>query len=329
MRKESKNPLLKIPETVINYSELVPGDFLLVRHDPLGIFKHICVVAESQCDGVNNRIHAAGLSKVTGLIVSPMFSHEELKKANSTVAVVRILDEKIRKNFLAILVNWVSWAVSYDFKRFNNLCNKLSEFYNTEFNPETKTCPNMNEMPVEKISHALSECAKLFRIEDAIKYAQRREVSPIRPKENLKDERGFSCSMSMIAALQAAYVMEKVTPVNDKWCSNRNVFFKPPPLEEALENRKASLEEYKDENEYKNVLINLIPEELRLPPKFTDCDLLMWSIYKGNSLKILGKFSAPDDHLFIHKNEMEEEILKAKKTGQEKKEEFRGKVFGK
>ena len=106
-------------------------------------------------------------------------------------------------------------------------------------------------------------------------------------------------------------------------------FLQPPPLEEALENRKASLEEYKDENEYKNVLINLIPEELRLPPKFTDCDLLMWSIYKGNSLKILGKFSAPDDHLFIHKNEIEEAILKAKKTGQEKKEEFRGKVFGK
>ncbi len=321
MRKES-NPLLKIPETVINYSELVPGDILFVRDERFSFFKHICVVAASQCDGVYNRIHTAGLGKVKGLIVSPMFSHEQLENASSTVVIVRIPDQKIRTNFLAILENWVSWDVSYDSQRVKQLSDKLTEFYETEFNSETKTCPDMNKMPVEKISHALSECARLFRIEDTIKYAQRREVSPVKPKENLKDERGFSCSMSMIAALQTAYVMENVTPVNNKWCSNRNALF-TKPLFEALKNQDASLEVYK------NVLINLIPEELRLPPNLTDCDLLIRSIFKGNSLKILGKFSAPGDHLLIHKNEIEEAILKAKKTGQEKKEEFRGKVFGK
>lgn len=322
MRVKSIRPLQENPDSEIHHGDLFPGDILFVRDEKRGIFKHICVVARTQCDGIYNRIHTAGLGNIKGLIVSAMFSHEQLKQANSSVSVVRILDEKIRTNFLKILENWATWAVSYDSKRLNTLCEKLSEFYGAEFNAETKTCPNMNEIPDEKISHALSECTKLFRIEDTVKYAQRREITPIKPKENVQDERGFSCTMPIIAALQATYVMEEVSPVNGKWCSNKHAFF-ANPLSEALKNHDISLEEYK------NNLVDLIPEELRLPVKMTDCDLLLRSILKGKSCKMYGRLSAPGDHLFSHRNEIEDETTRLGQLAQKKKDEFRRNVFGK
>lgn len=67
-------------EETIEHSELLPGDILFIRDQDSGYFKHICVVATSQCDGIYNRVHTAGLGPTKGLIISTLFSSEQLEK---------------------------------------------------------------------------------------------------------------------------------------------------------------------------------------------------------------------------------------------------------
>ena len=131
----------------------------------------------------------------------------------------------------------------------------------------------MYNMDPDLITDAINFNKSAFRIEDAIKYAARRDIAPSKPKEDHAEERGFHCMSVMMAALQAAYIIDDVPAISDKWCSNKHGLFANPVLE-------SSRFKGQSEDEFKSMLTQRIPEELRLNIKLCAPEIFIRSILR-------------------------------------------------
>lgn len=298
----------------IDFSKLEPGDLIFIKR-PTGFNAHICAIMPSKTNGIYNRFHA-----VFGkhLLVEPMVTIEQLAKAPCDAGqVFRIRDKEARKNFIAILEEWVKWGVPFDSKRHKALTDKTSELLQSEWAGYKQLWPVMHNMNPDLITDAINFNKSTFKIEDAIKYAARRNISPSKPKENHTEERGFHCMSVMMAALQAAYIVDDVPAISDKWCSNKHGLFSNPVVE-------SSRIKGQSEDEFKSMLIQRIPEELRLNIKLCAPEIFIHSIVDGQALEQLGKLIPPtDDELLADDKLQNEANIALIQEGMRKRDEFR------
>ncbi len=250
------------------------GDILLLKDNNFNYTRHAAIV--SHVDPVNNIfkiLHLTPYGDLTGFIEISLPGIEILEKKNRQFECFRMADQEKVEQAMKILTEWLSWAVPYDKKRFKDYEAYFNEVFSTSFDSEkelySKMDPGFFSQQLEKHQ---PEMEKLFakHYMDIVKFASRRETSPVRPTNPEEKATGFHCLPAIILAFQIAHVLDFVKPVSDKWLSNKyahsdtTLDSKHPTFESV----KSALKEDFDKEKF----LAAIPPALRVHAKLCSLD---------------------------------------------------------
>lgn len=266
----------------IKHSDLLPGDIFMLYNNEHQYFMHVGVVSSKKCGDVNYWLHAV-FKPSEHLHFTEPYTAERLAEYNWSVYAFRIADQTIRERMLQIMETWANYAVKFDHKRLNTAVARSRDVLGVEWDYSKKILPAMGCVTDETFANAVTVMKSEFDINHVIKYAVRRETSPVKPAANPADEHGFRCLMYLLTALQSAYVMDEVPAINDHWTSLHHTVF-VNPVTESLRRQQLT------EVEFKANLTHKIPEELRLPAGTCVPEVFYRSILNSTHLIPLGKY---------------------------------------
>lgn len=302
-------------QAIIGSDALIPGDIMILYKKDHHLFIHAYVVANSKSGNYNNIVHAA-IKPSDHVHIYPPYSAEFCEKMGWEQHAFRINDADIREKFLNILETWATYAIPFDYQRVETAVQKHRELLHSEWEFTKGIFPHMDHIDESVIENDVKEMRSLFDIDQAIKFAARREISPVKPVPESEKGRGFRCLRFVLSALQTAYIMDDVPAINDKWCSLRNNLFSNP-VTETLNQQQLSSDEFKAK------LTNKIPAELRLSTRYCVPEIFLRSVKHGSTITKLGVLDAPHEADLPEKSKSDELAIEFIKDGVRKKEELR------
>lgn len=250
-----------------------------------------------------------------------MLTPNRLSKLDFCYEVIRPNSVELIKKSLLIIKTWLNYQVPHDMTKVERaeklLSNCAKDYLQYEF--PIKITNNLDDYPESVRKTLFAAGMNLFknRFEknkfSLLKYAARREVSPIMPKTN-NPNHGLTCCSSIILPLQIACIQQYVQPLKDKWISDKKF---PLSLLDNYLSIKSSTQgkSYLDylyamhsentNNNYDTALslltkdleqINfaVIPPGLRLDAKFCPANIIHQSLCDDiDNFNALGKLSPP------------------------------------
>lgn len=215
-------------------TSLRSGDIILMEDHTHRFFKNIAVV--TQIDQQNEDCRVAlwkGTRYPYTLTEMPLPSGEAIREDNLALHVFRPKDQDLAQRTVTLLRKWCLWAVPFSKTQFrqaeeynNNVFGIDADFLNDQI-PNMFDCSLFNQK-MDKNCEFLNQKFKENYL-DVVKYAARRDISPVRPTvENEEKQPGFHFAQGILIAFQIACVQNFVKPQNTVWTSNKeSLSFKP------------------------------------------------------------------------------------------------------
>lgn len=210
--------------------DLQVGDILLYKNTKNNYFFHAAIVTEIDNDKRVYKItHWVGKAEPYTLAETRLTTAEALKERGMELECFRIKDAKHIPKVLAILRQWVTWAVPYDRQRYAKAEKAVSEFFNVHADQSHNVILSLSPEERQQLlknhleKHRL-EMERVFEENymDVVKYASRRDTSPVRPKDAGEYRIGFNCLQGILNVFQASYAAEHVQSITDRWLSNKH-----------------------------------------------------------------------------------------------------------
>lgn len=211
---------------MIEPKDLKIGDILLLKDKTWNFYRHVVVVSEiDQEQNIYKVIHWMGVREPFSITEATFPPKEVLIERNLELECYRLFDQQQAEKAVDILKQWLTWGVPYSQERFKKLETYINGFFSV-------TSDLMNHLPPQGCSEAslerLEPCRKemeaLFieNCRDIIKYAARRDISPVKPKQDKVRQNGFHCVQGILLAFQVSYVTAFVDSITDQWLSNKH-----------------------------------------------------------------------------------------------------------
>ncbi|NNM59285.1 MAG: hypothetical protein HKM04_05670 [Legionellales bacterium] len=212
---------------MIDPSYLKIGDILLLKDKSQHFFRHVVVVTQVDIEqNIYKIMHFRRLGEPSGLVEATLSSSELLNQRNLEYECYRLKDQEQAIKAIQILRQWFTWAVPFDTDRFKRAELSCNNFFAVSSNLMNHIPPQLSEENYpEKIKLHRQEMETLFNQHymDIIKYAARRDISPVRPKFANEKQTGFHCLQGILLAFQVSYAQDFVNSVTDKWLANKHV----------------------------------------------------------------------------------------------------------
>jgi hypothetical protein len=223
-RDEKSSPLY-------NAADMQAGDILLYKNLKTNYYFHAAIVTEiDNAKGVYKIAHWLGKAEPYTLSETRLTPAESLKARDMELECFRLKDGQHIVKTLAILRQWLTWAVPYDKRRYAKAEAAVSKFFNVHSDQYHGVIFSLS--PEERkrfeqgaIEQHRQEMERLFEVNymDVVKYAARRDISPVMPKEASEYQTGFNCLQGVLTVFQAACGEDYVQSVQDRWLSNKYV----------------------------------------------------------------------------------------------------------
>ncbi len=202
----------------IPVTSLKAGDILLMEDKMHRFFRNVAVV--TQVDQQTNDCKAAywrGTRYPYSLAETSLPSEKMMQERRLMFHVFRPKDQALAQRAATLLQKWCLWAVPFDKTRFEEAEKYHNHFFdmNADFlNWKMPVISNDDIYNENLIEHCLklNKAFKEYYL-DIVKYAARREISPVRPTaENEEKQTGFHCVQGILIAFQVACVEDFVKP---------------------------------------------------------------------------------------------------------------------
>lgn len=211
---------------MIEVHDLKIGDILLLKDKTHNFYRHVAVVTEiDNTQSIYKVIHWIGVREPFSVTEATLPPEELLNERNIELECFRLYDQQPAEKAVGILKQWLTWGVPYSKERFNKLESTMNNFFSVTSDLLNNLPPqNCKEKFPDKLEPNRKEMETLFiqNYRDIIKYAARRDISPIRPKEDKTSQKGFHCVQGILLAFQVSYVTDFVNSVTDKCLSNKH-----------------------------------------------------------------------------------------------------------
>lgn len=213
-------------QTNIEVTSLKPGDILIMEDKINHIFRHAAVVTQVDQNTKHCQVaHWRGAHYPHALTETSLPPDHIVQECNLAFHVFRLKDQNLAKRATALLQKWCLWAVPFDPKRLINAEKYSSVFFDAKVdlsNDWVPMIPNYSSpddtLPV--ICNNLNQEFKKHYL-DIVKYATRRDISPVRPQSKEEEQTGFFSMQGILIAFQVACVQDFVEPQNTEWFSNK------------------------------------------------------------------------------------------------------------
>lgn len=210
--------------------DLQVGDILLYKNTKNNYFFHAAIVTEIDNDKCVYKItHWVGKAEPYTLSETRLTTAEALKERGMELECFRLKDTMHIPKVVGILRQWLTWAVPYDKQRYAKAEKAVSEFFDVHSDQYHNVILSLSpEERQQLLSNALEkhrqEMEREFeeRYMDVIKYASRRDTSPVRPKDASEYRIGFNCLQGILNVFQASYAADHVQSITDRWLSNKH-----------------------------------------------------------------------------------------------------------
>lgn len=247
-------------------TSLRPGDIVIMENKTHRFLQNIAVVTQANRQEQDCRV---ALWRNTHypytLTETTLPSGEALREDNLVLHVFRLKDQDLAQRAVTLLKNWCLWAVPFDAVRFrqaeeynNNIFGVDADFLNDKI-PNMFNCP-LFHINMQKNCDFLHQKFRENYL-DIVKYAARREISPVRPTlEKEEKKTGFHFAQGILIAFQVASVQHFVKPENKTWLSNKEA----PSLKSIKKTLKSNFDE--------NAFLNSIPFAFQLWAKLASIE---------------------------------------------------------
>lgn len=254
----------------IKISSLLPGDILLMKDKNRNIFRHSAVVTRlSEDKNFCHVVHFRGTDYPYALTEMSLPPEQVLKARNLEFHVFRLKDSQQALKAASLLKKWAyEWAIPYGKEKIQRFKDYANALLGVEGDLYQVGKPFEVDMLQDKIQQDYDVQRKNFEtnILEIAKYAARREISPIQPKDkNAEKQGGFRCIQGLLIGFQVSYLTDLVHPINDAWLSTKHPEQYLSP-EVALK-----------ENVTNEALVQAIPPAFRLDPKFCLIDTFKYA----------------------------------------------------
>ncbi|KTD07166.1 hypothetical protein [Legionella jamestowniensis] len=240
----------------IEASDLKVADILVLKDKVHNFYRHVAVVTHvNKQESIYKIIHWRGVGEPYGITETTLPSAESLAKRNVEFECFRLHNQDQALKTTQILQQWLSWGVPYDKQRFAQAELAINRFFSVSSDLMNNISPKIKEEQfAEKLELHRKEMEQLFieNYMDIVKYAARRDISPVRPKMDGEKQTGFHCLQGILIAFQIPYVQNYVNSVNDQWLSNKYVKTNTSlnDNEPRFENAKQALKENFNQEEF-------------------------------------------------------------------------------
>lgn len=250
---------------------LQPGDILLMKDNANNFFRHAAVVTQVDLKTKHCQVaHFRGTHYPFALTEMSLPPEEVIQARNLTFHIFRLKDQALALQATELLKKWCKWAIPFDKKRF-----ELAEKYNNDFFGIASDMFE-NKSPMigdnilfnQKLMEQHKDLTQAFKEHylDVVKYAARRDISPVRPKPENENQRGFHCLQGILIAFQVACVQTFVNAENMKWVSNK----KTDLYDKASDALKPDFD--------LNAFLSAIPPAFQLYAKFACIDTFNYAL---------------------------------------------------
>lgn len=213
-------------QSTISVTSLKPGDILLMKDNTHHFFRHVAVITSVDQKMEHCQVaHWRGTHYPYSLTEMSLPPETIIQERNLAFHVFRLKDQDLAQRAATLLQKWCLWAIPFDKTRFEK-----AEQYNNEFF-DISTDIFKEKLPIIKdsalFSVTLAEQYPILQQQfkehylDVIKYATRRNISPVRPKPENEKQTGFHCLQGVLIAFQVACLQDLITPESMQWLSNK------------------------------------------------------------------------------------------------------------
>lgn len=298
-------------QPTISVESLKPGDILLMKDKTHDFFRHVAVVTQVDQQRQHCLVaHWRGTHYPYALTEMSLPPENIIQERNLAFHVFRLKDQVLAQRATAILQKWCLWAIPFDKTRFEKAEQYNNEFFNITSNVFEGQLPIITDMILfyPKLGEQIQLLQQQFKEHylDVVKYAARREISPVLPKpESDEKQRGFHCLQGVLVAFQVACVQEYINPQNNQWLSNKL----SKPFNQISELLNFDFDQ--------DAFINSIPPAFQLWAKLASIEAFNFALQKDEAhVKELGVLAPQTPKLpYDHRQQEDTKIVLAYQQG--------------
>lgn len=297
-------------QSSISVTSLKPGDILLMKDKTNHFFRHAAVVTQVDQKMEHCQVaHWRGTHYPYALTEMSLPPEHIIKERNLAFHVFRLKDQHIAQRTATLLQKWCLWAIPFDEARLKKAEQYNNEFFNVTSDIFKGTAPVITNRVLfsEKLAEQYPILKQQFKDHylDIIKYAARRNITPVRPKPNEEKQTGFHCLQGVLITFQVTFVQDFIHPESMQWLSNKP----SKPFNQVSNILNSDFDE--------QLLFNAIPPAFQLWAKLASIDLFDYALQKDSDhILPLGILAPQNPKLpYDHKQEEGKKIINAYQTG--------------
>lgn len=215
-------------QSTISVTELKPGDILLMKDKTYDFFRHVVVITQVDQKTEHCQVaHWRGTHYPYALTEMSLPPEEVLQKRNLAFHAFRLKNQTQALQVAELLQKWCLWAIPFDKKRFTKAEKENNEFFDIESDilKDKQPIITNKSLFISLLAERNQQLNQIFKEHylDVVKYAARRDISPVRPKPETENQTGFHCLQGILVALQVTCARAFVNAENTKWLSNKKI----------------------------------------------------------------------------------------------------------